>query len=296
MNGPLIIYHSPCADGAGAAYAAWCKFGSEAEYRGAKYGDAPPTDDEVRGRDVFVLDFSYPRAVLEKLHAAAESLLILDHHKSAQEALAGLPYAMFDMGRSGAVIAWEHFHPGEVVPELLLYIQDRDIWKWELRNSKEISAALDARGMWSDFNVLCDMMTGPKKEEILDSLKGEGRVLLQMQKRYVDAILRGAERVTIDGKPALAVTSPILQSEVGHELATQPYVESLDGGGVAAVGTSYVGIIWYRDGKSKKYRVSLRSVGDLDVSAIAKKFNNGGGHRNAAGFECDELPWLGGAQ
>ena len=41
--------------------------------------------------------------------------------------------------------------------------------------------------------------------------------------------------------------------------------------------------------------VSLRSVGDYDVSAIAKTFG-GGGHRNAAGFEValDRLKFIDG--
>lgn len=35
--------------------------------------------------------------------------------------------------------------------------------------------------------------------------------------------------------------------------------------------------------ESGKFQYSLRSRGDFDVSAIAKKFG-GGGHKNAAGF------------
>lgn len=49
---PLVIFHGPgCMDGAGAALAAWLRFGEEAEYRPAQYGDPAPTDDEIRGRD-----------------------------------------------------------------------------------------------------------------------------------------------------------------------------------------------------------------------------------------------------
>ncbi len=37
---PLVIFHKNCLDGAGSALAAWLKFGEEAEYRAAQYGDS----------------------------------------------------------------------------------------------------------------------------------------------------------------------------------------------------------------------------------------------------------------
>ena len=46
--------------------------------------------------------------------------------------------------------------------------------------------------------------------------------------------------------------------------------------------------VWQFDGS--KYTVHLYSDTGLDVSEIAKKFG-GGGHRNAAGFICEQLPW-----
>lgn len=48
----------------------------------------------------------------------------------------------FDNNRSGALLAWDHFFPDSPPPQTLLYIQDRDLWKWELPHSKQISNAL----------------------------------------------------------------------------------------------------------------------------------------------------------
>jgi nanoRNase/pAp phosphatase (c-di-AMP/oligoRNAs hydrolase) len=39
-----------------------------------------------------------------------------------------------------------------------------------------------------------------------------------------------------------------------------------------------------------KWVVSLYTTKDIDVSEIAKKYG-GGGHKQAAGFTCDKLPW-----
>ena len=95
---PLVVYHSPCPDGFGAAYAAWRHFGDAAEYVGAGYGVA--SELNVRGRDVFVLDFCFPRPRLEAMRQIARSLIVLDHHKTAQEDLAGFPGAIFDLSDS----------------------------------------------------------------------------------------------------------------------------------------------------------------------------------------------------
>ena len=64
---PLILYHAHCADGFGAAFAAWKKLGSGADYVAVNHGDPPPP---VAGRDVVVLDFAYPRATTLALAAA----------------------------------------------------------------------------------------------------------------------------------------------------------------------------------------------------------------------------------
>src|SRR6478736_8978193 len=96
----LCIYHSPCYDGFTAAWVVRQAF-PDAKFIGANYGDEPP---DVRGKEVIVVDFSYPRDVLERMHEQAKSLLVLDHHKSAEKALEGLYYAKFDMSRSGAMM------------------------------------------------------------------------------------------------------------------------------------------------------------------------------------------------
>src|SRR5207237_3014797 len=69
---------------------------------------------------------------------------------TAEADLRDLPVAHFDMERSGAVITWEHLHQSPP-PELLRYIQDRDLWRWELPHAREVLAALDSYAM--DFQV-----------------------------------------------------------------------------------------------------------------------------------------------
>ena len=69
--------------------------------------------------------------------------------ESAQEALAGLPYAHFDMERSGAGMTWDAIHTDHDLhrerPWLVNYVEDRDLWRFKLPNSKEVNAYISSR-------------------------------------------------------------------------------------------------------------------------------------------------------
>ena len=136
----VIIYHADCSDGFGAAYAAWKLLGNRAEYYACKHGSPPP---DVSGKVVAILDFSFDNTTTKQMIEDSEGLIVIDHHKSAIVELHDISNTHFDMTKSGAILSWEFFHPGKEPPKFIRYIQDRDLWKWELEYSKEYSAAFD---------------------------------------------------------------------------------------------------------------------------------------------------------
>jgi oligoribonuclease NrnB/cAMP/cGMP phosphodiesterase (DHH superfamily) len=75
---------------------------------------------------VYILDFSYDEETLRNLYKKVE-VVVLDHHKTAEKDLKDLSFAKFDMNKSGAMMAWEYFHPEKEVPLMIRYIQDRDL-------------------------------------------------------------------------------------------------------------------------------------------------------------------------
>lgn len=248
----VVLYHADCADGFGAAWAIWKRF-PEATFCPVKHGFPPPV--EVKGRHVVMVDFSYHREVVERMHREAASLRILDHHITAQAALAGLSFATFDMEKSGAVLAWEWAHD-DPVPWLLHYIQDKDLWRWQLPNSREINAALASYPF--DFSVWDTL-----SREVLEI---EGRAILRYENMLVDKIAEEAVMVSLEGETVPAVYCPVLTSQIGERLSRDhPF-----------------GVIWHeRDGR--RY-FSLRSkAGGLSVASIATRYG-GGGHTHAAGF------------
>jgi hypothetical protein len=150
-----ILYHANCDGGFGAAWAAWKAPGDRAEYVPVSHGD--PTPDLPPNSTVYLLDFSYPRDKLLRVCSEVRSLTVLDHHETTTEELMGLDFVTLDTEKSGAVLAWEFWHPHEEPPRLVRHIEDRDLWRFELPKSREVSAALRAYPydfrVWDELDV-----------------------------------------------------------------------------------------------------------------------------------------------
>lgn len=255
---PLVLYHANCWDGFCAAWVARRALG-DIEAVPAYYGSTPPT---VEGREVYVLDFSYPRVVMNKMHEDAKSLVVLDHHKTAREALDGSPFCTFDMNKSGGRLTWEWFNRADApAPWLVDYTEDRDLWRHALPETENINAAL--RSYPLDFELWDQFANRASVSFVL-----EGAAIRRAEKAIVESHVRNARETDMDGYRVLTVNATVLFSEIAGELAKgRPF------------GACYF------DRQDGKRQWSLRSADDgVDVSAIAKS-HGGGGHAHAAGYE-----------
>ena len=264
---PLVIYHKGCTDGMVAAWCFWSEWGDSMEYYAASYGNQPP---DVFGRDVYLVDFCYPFATMQALCEVAKSVILLDHHASALEDVAFLKAENFDMShcslkKSGARIAWDYvgwelMRPNLEPPQLLLHVQDRDLWKFELEFTKEITLALHSYEM--TFETYNNLMHMP-----IELLRDEGRILERKNKIDIQRLLKSSKRnLNIAGWDVPVVNAPpMYASELGNLLSEDaPFAAT------------------YYDTKDLRI-FSLRSNGEFDVTTIAKQFG-GGGHLGAAGF------------
>lgn len=272
---PLCIYHHGCADGFAAAWVVRKFFRDNwflstvpvfdalnpVDFHPGIYGEAPP---DVAERDVILVDFSYKRDVMLSLIEQARSVLVLDHHKTAQAELENLPgkaVTIFDMDRSGAMIAWNNFFPGQMPPLLLDHIQDRDLWRFRLPMTREITAALFSYPM--TFEQWDELMVQP-----ILQLEHEGRAILRKHQADVAAIVRDATRSVSFG-------------EVRVPCANVPWMYASDVAGELAKGRPFAAT-YYDDATGRRW--SLRSTPEgADVAMIAQAFG-GGGHKHAAGF------------
>ena len=267
---PLCIYHGNCADGFGAAWVFHSYADREFDFHPGVYQDAPP---DCTGRDVYLVDFSYKRAVVEQICEIAPRVVLIDHHKSALDDLAPLIESrriesLVSLEHSGAVLAYEWFHGNNMdeMPQLLRHIEDRDLWKFLLPGTREIQANVFSYPY--DFKVWDDLMERP-----VEDLIAEGRAIERKHFKDIAELVKVCRREMIIGGVVVPVASLpyTLTSDAGHLMATEH--------------PSKIGVCYWDTPAGRVF--SLRSTDDgPDVSEIAKQYG-GGGHRNASGFRAD---------
>lgn len=282
----LVIYHDKCLDGFGAAYAAWKKFGTTADYIAWNYEQPATGLLSMVDKDIYILDFSFEPAQIADILKLANNITIIDHHKTFIDCVeadgycddVGVPWPgldiHYDLERSGAVLAWQFFHD-EPVPQLLLHIQDRDLWQFKLNGTKEICAALAntriVERSWNHWQFLVDAFDADDKE-VMHSIYASGRAVIACQQELIDECIATASEPAIDGfgnKVVICNAPYSIASELGNR--------------IAELNPDCIAVIWRSSDKDGSVKYSLRSVGDVDCTPLAKQFS-GGGHKNAAGF------------
>lgn len=271
MTKTICIYHAECTDGAASAAVVNRKF-PDCQMVAMKHGDPIPVD--VSGARVFIVDFSFSADVLNDIQAKAKELHWYDHHKTAVPTQQDLGFGTLDLNESGASLTWKMLFPHDPVPPIIAYVRDKDLWLWELPDSREISVSLGAMDEHMDPKnpIWPDLFA--KSLDDLRLMRDDGRRLLKQQRANIEKGCKRAFELTFHGHRALAVNWTNEASAFGE------YIYKDLGYDIA--------IIFFYDGGHWKF--SLRS-NRIDVSAIAQTYG-GGGHPGAAGFRSDDIGWL----
>lgn len=274
MKNTVILYHSNCPDGFGAAFAAWKKFGRRATY--VPVDRKPVLSKGLKGKTVYSLDFVHNEPMLSKLLKTAKKVIFIDHHiTTRKDVKRGFDW-LFDLNHSGAVLAWKYFHPNKKVPKLLKYIEEGDLWKFRSSNIHFLLGYIYS--LPYDFKAWNKLSRDMEKAANRRNYIKFGKLISDYNDIIVKGVVKRAELVRFGKYKVLAANSSVKKftSEIGHELCRRkpPF-----------------GIIWFAEKDGIK--VSLRSKGSVDVSKIAKKFG-GGGHKASSGFTLPrnaKLPW-----
>lgn len=239
MSKIVCVYHAHCADGLGAAWAVHRALGDEVEFVAAKYG-GDHLDIRLKtlggvsyvGRDVLYVDFSDPLPTLRAMTAEARGVLVLDHHKTAQENLVEIQFprdkynfrfkdwletggyingnlaAIFDLNRSGAGLTWDYLHPDAPRPRIIDLIEDRDLWRFrfgdETRAFHAVLTSYDIMDLPAMFRKL-DIWAGWADDPTADSrsitrrgawgdVLAEGHAIIRAQRQAVAAAVAASHR------------------------------------------------------------------------------------------------------
>lgn len=291
----IFIYHSPCDDGFAAAWAVRERWGSEVELFPTNYGRNPP---QVEGKNVLIGDFSYKRETIDVMLGYARSIVILDHHKTAEGELEAFRVqesspgalcaddvdgilrdlaeldrppciALFDMDQSGAMLTWRFCHPGKPTPKLIQYVQDRDLWKFEHEETRAITLWLRSHAY--DFVEWTELAAELEDPQTYPAILREAYGIERFYDQKIAEMTREMHWIKIHGSMVPAVNcSWAFASDVAHALLDM-------------VPCPFAACYYDRAEGVRTY--SLRSRDErADVSEVAKRYG-GGGHRNAAGFE-----------
>lgn len=273
----VVLYHGKCPDGFGGAYAAWKKFGDAATYLPVDHGDAPPTG--LEGRDVYLVDFCYETAEqMSSLAASAKRLVVLDHHESVQALVLGAPEHVYDANRSGATIAWSYFHPETPISHLMKYLEDGDLYRYALPETRDIFSYLLVIPF--DFLQWDALARGLDNDTERTGIFKKAVAYTEFFEALANSSVERAKKVRFEGYEVYFVaTHPniTVKSYVANQLYKKlpPF---------ALVVTAH----------PNGFGVSIRGDGSVDVSQIAQKYG-GGGHPGSAGFfipNGSQMPWV----
>lgn len=274
---PLVIYHGNCADGFSAAWCFWRKYRDGAEYVAGVYQQNPP---DVAARDVYLVDFSYKANVVARMLEQANSVTLIDHHKTAIDDLRPLKEAEIasngnglgdrfgwfcDLNRSGATLAWDYLFPNEPRPLLLGHIEDRDLWRFKLAGTREIQAFVFSHEY--TFEQWDKLMSADQIE--LLKMNAAGAAIERKHRKDVAELVGVCKRRMVIAGYDVPV-------------ASLPYTLVSDAAHAMAQGEPFAACYW----DTAEGRVfGLRAADDgMDVSEVAKRYG-GGGHAKAAGFK-----------
>jgi hypothetical protein len=140
-----------------------------------------------------------------------------------------------------------------------------DLWKWKMKKSQEVNIWLMKNIYEKKNKTFRDLDNLPDIEQIFD----EGSILLKEENAEINKILKDKYVVEFEGYKVGVVDSNKYTSKLGNLLAKE----------------YKFGIVRGTNPKNNNiYLYGLRSIGNFDVSEIARKYG-GNGHKNASGFE-----------
>jgi hypothetical protein len=260
----VVIYHAHCQDGFGAALAAYTKFKDTASYIACSDRLIPPAG--ITGKEVYILDFSYPQEVLQELRHSTAKLVIIDHHISAKEAVTSVAEHIYSEEHSGAYLAWEYF-VGTKIPRLITFLEIIDLASDKEGEHRDLTTYILSKPY--DFKVYQALLEEFEDEARLPYLKNLGKAQSDYLSLLLDAIIEEPDFVDFEGYtiPCINASLPLNEKSIA---LTKLY-------------TKYPPFSMSYRFDNELIKVSLRGNGDVDLSVIAQKYG-GGGHRNASGF------------
>jgi oligoribonuclease NrnB/cAMP/cGMP phosphodiesterase (DHH superfamily) len=230
----------------------------------------------------YITDISVKKEIAEKINQCKKTFRLLDHHKTAEflntyEWATVIVQNKDNIKECGTSLLYQELYGKEAyncneLGNFVEMVRQYDTWEWKQTKNESPKRLNDIFGIigYADFIDYYSNNYYKSIEEFANMFPDKFMELLKYKRREIDLVIdEKLKKVKIKGDYAISLCDrKDLTSELGSKILDQ--FENIN----------YVMLVY--DGG-----VALRSVGDFDVSEIAKQYG-GGGHKNAAGFIHNE--------
>ena len=202
----LCIYHND-TDGRASAAIVHRALGPDIAMCEMKYGDSFPLDEVLFADHIIIVDFSLPREDMERL-AAYHQFTWIDHHKSAIEELGDISEdwpGVRQTGEAACVLTWQYYFPDKPIPRAVVLIGDRDIWRWDERETGAFNEGLYQLNT-NPYNTKLWKPLLDDDSALVNEIIERGSILREARLRNIQsATARYGFRVIFEGHRTLAV-------------------------------------------------------------------------------------------
>lgn len=301
-----VFYHSPCLDGAAAAWAAYQKWGDAAQYIGINHDKSENIRDLIMQNidgdtHVVFADFTPPVnhaddppwKLMDDIADHVKQVTVYDHHHSAIGDMDGYENSkvklVFDEERSGASIVYNELFPRKKLPQAVELAEMIDLEHASRKDFFSIAAYIDSLPI-STITEAVQSFEQVNNQSMDDIIK-QGQSIRRYHAISIDKTIASASWTKIQILPNTdAVYVPIINANP-HHLGREFNIRLRQLAEKSAPG--FVALSWFED--KGLVRVSVRTNGVPDAGKIAAHIGSsglgGGGHSNsaAAQFTIDQF-------
>ncbi len=284
----IIVYHEYCSDGTASAWIVK-RHNPYAKLVNCKAGQDPNLSiDDINSKKIIFVDICPSVNFINTYSQIVNKIVILDHHISAYRNIENLEnkpenlFTVFDMNKSGCMITWDYFNSQLIRPWFINYIGDRDLWKWELPNSKNINTALfeDKHITFNGLTTLYEKYICTEQiNYVMEQMNERGAQINQFRNQLIEKETKKAIHCTFQFNDRVfnvwLYSGPEdLRSDIGNALMQINFKDGL---------RPDFAVNWRYDVVTNEFWLSMRGEEwSPDLSVICKEYN-GGGHPKASG-------------
>jgi len=281
----IVCLHHTDGDGWGSAAIIGYEYGfSNVKFIPMNYNKMIPFDEIKHGDKIFIVDFS-PNTTSDfaALVELDNDLVWIDHHISAIEKYSDFKHlnGIRRDGTAACELCWEYlFSDMCYIPDAIKYLGDYDVFKFAYGDlTSTFQAGLrvfDTKPSNREFweQLLWEEGSG-SKDSLTSKIIEAGKVITKYNTNVWAGSVKGYGYITEFEGYTFASCNIQGPSLIFDSVKDNPLIDGF--------------IVYTHDGKS--FKVTLYENGkDIDMSKIAIKYG-GGGHKGAAGFHIDKLPF-----